>query len=131
MPSGGAPAASDRPLPMTEGLPGKASDVGAPNAPRPNDDTVSQGLGDRPMPSSGAAGDTPTGAAPEPTAPGPSMVPVEVAPTELDSSSASQSDVRSPHPSAPEVSTPELATPDPSTPDPGDRFGSAPVPSPQ
>ena len=106
---------------MTEGLTGKGDD-GEAVAP-PTDGTVSQGLGDRPMPSSRTAGDAPP--------PGPSMVPVEVAPTtEADPYAPSQSDVPSPAPSAPKVSTPTLSTPDPTTPDPGDRFGSAPVPSP-
>jgi hypothetical protein len=80
---------------------------------------------------SGTAGDAPTGAPSEPTAPGPKMVPVEVAPsTEPDAYAPSQSDVPSPAPAAPKVSTPTLSTPDPTTPDPGDRFDSAPVPSP-
>jgi len=60
------------------------------------------------------------------------MVPVEVAPpTEADSYAPSQSSVPTPQPSAPRLSTPSLSTPDPSVgPGPGDRFDSAPVPSP-
>jgi hypothetical protein len=124
-----APAETDRPLPMSEGLkeqPGNAE------PPRPTDSTVSQGVGDRPLPSSGSAGDPPAGASPEPTAQGPVIVPVEVAPpTEADSYAPSQSSVPTPQPSAPRLSTPSLSTPDPSVgPGPGDRFDSAPVPSP-
>ena len=109
-------------------MPGKG-DVEAVTPPRPTGDTVTQGLDDRPMPSSETAGDRPAGASAEPT--GPLMVPVEVAPqTEVDSYAPSQSSVPSPQPSSPKVSTPSLSTPDPTTPDPGGRFGSAPVPSP-
>jgi hypothetical protein len=124
-----APAQTDRPLPMSEGLKEQPANA---EPSRPPDSTVSQGVGDRPMPSSGSAGDAPTSASPEPAPPGPVIVPVEVAPpTEADSYAPSQSSVPTPQPSAPRLSTPSLSTPDPSVgPGPGDRFDSAPVPSP-